>query len=80
MADPGLAKRIEGWRRRLRAKSNEELIECLNREVRNSGWVELRAYYLRELSDELNWRGFDQAAVDGSTAFPGNRPFVLIGK
>ena len=68
------------WRQLLAADTDAELIAALNQEVGNSGWVELRGYYLTVLRNELDRRHFDYSAVDGLMAFPGRRRFALAGK
>jgi hypothetical protein len=52
-----LAERIENWRHSFQTQSDEELIEAAKRELGNSGWVQLKGYYLNELRDELHHRG-----------------------
>jgi hypothetical protein len=54
-----LAERIENWRNSFQSQSDEELIASAERELGNSGWVQLKGYYLKELRDELHRRGLD---------------------
>ena len=67
----------ERWRQDLAAESDLQLVESLNREVGNNGWVGARAVYLRVLWDELHARELDFSSVGELTRFPGNRRFSL---
>lgn len=69
----------EEWHHDLAAKTDLQLVESLNREVGNNGWVSARAVFLKVLWDELHARGFDLSAVDELTRFPGERKFALRG-
>ncbi|MDG4945111.1 N-formylglutamate amidohydrolase [Weeksellaceae bacterium KMM 9713] len=46
-----------------RSKSDEELVECFNSEVRNSGWGNLRSIFLCALRMELKNRNFGGVSV-----------------
>jgi hypothetical protein len=70
----------EQWRQDLAAKTDLQLVDSLNREVGNSGWVSARAVYLKVLWDELHARGLDFSAVDDLARFPGERRLVLRDK
>ena len=70
----------EGWRRDLAAETDLQLVDLLNREVGNNGWVSARAVYLKVLWDELLSRELDFSAVDDLARFPGERRFALQGE
>lgn len=47
------------WTILLKKKSNQELINCFNREVRVEGFTRFRAIYLDVLSREIQSRSWD---------------------
>jgi hypothetical protein len=80
MTDKSDAPTLEEYRERLSSKSDMDLIEALNQEVGNPGWVSARGRYLVALNEVLHSRDFNLSAVDGLTAIPGRRKFRLDGK
>jgi hypothetical protein len=64
-------------RERLQAMADTELVDALNREVGNKGWVSARGVYLMVLREVLVSR-VDCTAVDGLAHAPGKRRFALI--
>jgi hypothetical protein len=59
--DDDLARRRERWGQALRTKSNSELFASVEHELGNSGWVQLKGYYLLALRDELKRRGLSDS-------------------
>jgi hypothetical protein len=57
MDDRTIEQHIEDWRCSLRGRSDDELLESVRREPGNSGWVQLKGCYLKELRDEIHRRG-----------------------
>jgi hypothetical protein len=53
---PDLDARAARWRAAIREYSDEELLAETRRQLSNSGWVQMKAYYLRELRDEIERR------------------------
>jgi hypothetical protein len=48
---------VAGFRAAIAGYSDDELLEKTRRQLSNSGWVQLKAYYLRELRNEIERRG-----------------------
>ena len=48
-------------------KSDEELIECFNNDVRKHGWVPARSRFHAELKKEFYRRGFDYSPIGDNT-------------
>lgn len=62
MTEPAdLAERIADWRRALRALSDEDLLAEVARQLSNSGWVVMKAHYMRALRDEIEHRGLTES-------------------
>jgi hypothetical protein len=78
--DPQWDEYAERWHQDLAAKTNVQLVDSLNHEVGNNGWVSVRAIYLKILWEELHARDLDFSDVDDLARFPGERRFGLLGK
>lgn len=48
---------------RFKTYSNEEIIDCFNKEVGNSGWGTARASYLAAIQNEFGRRKFDYSDI-----------------
>ncbi len=53
------------YQKRFEKMSNEELVECFNREVKNPGWTGAKGAYLCALHQEFLKRGFDISLIGG---------------
>ena len=49
---------------RFAAASNQSLVESFNKEVGNTGWTSMRAYFIAALIDEFRNRSIDISAVN----------------
>jgi hypothetical protein len=70
----------EDFAARFKALSDNDLVEALNSQVGNNGWVASRAAYFAALKQEFDNRGFDHSAITSKDGFSFARKVRLEGK
>jgi hypothetical protein len=65
---------------RLRAMSDNELIDAFNKDVGNPGWVAARGRFHAALREEFIKRGFDFSAIGNDISISFNNKIVLKEK
>ncbi len=70
----------EEYKKILKSKTGEQLIEAFNREVGNPGWASSRASYLAALHDEFEEHRYDYAEIGDKYELSLARKVKLVGK
>jgi uncharacterized protein YdbL (DUF1318 family) len=73
-------KLFKEFKERFEKMSDNELVEALNGDVGNPGWVSARASFLTALHDELEARGIDYSAIGNKSSLSLKNKIKLVGK
>ena len=66
-----------GFAAQLASLTDEQLVECFNREVGNRGWVSARGYFIVSLVREFEKRQIDCSSISADGAIQLDRPIQL---